>query len=88
MGTINNFVVSLLIVARGSALLGDYAKPQRSGDRGVERDTGNCAGTPRRGALAALKKMAAPDAQVIRDGRRQSSPALRLIPGDIVSGSR
>ena len=35
-------------------------------------------------ALAALKKMAAPTAQVIRDGRQQSIPARELVPGDIV----
>lgn len=35
-------------------------------------------------ALAALKKMAAPDAQVIRDGKRVSVPSNQLVPGDIV----
>ena len=35
-------------------------------------------------ALAALKKMAAPEAQVLRDGRRSSLPAPQLVPGDIV----
>lgn len=35
-------------------------------------------------ALAALKKMAAPDAQVLRDGKRLSVPAIQLVPGDIV----
>ncbi len=35
-------------------------------------------------ALAALKKMAAPEAQVLRDGRRQSVPSHKLVPGDIV----
>jgi len=35
-------------------------------------------------ALAALKKLAAPDAQVLRDGRRISVPAHQLVPGDIV----
>ncbi|MGD2178666.1 MAG: cation-transporting P-type ATPase, partial [Anaerolineae bacterium] len=35
-------------------------------------------------ALAALKKMAAPDARVIRDGHRTSIPARELVPGDIV----
>ncbi|MGD2147248.1 MAG: cation-translocating P-type ATPase [Anaerolineae bacterium] len=35
-------------------------------------------------ALAALKKMAAPDARVIRDGHRVSIPARELVPGDIV----
>ncbi|MCL4505038.1 MAG: cation-translocating P-type ATPase [Chloroflexi bacterium] len=35
-------------------------------------------------ALAALKKMAAPDAQVLRDGARARIPARELAPGDIV----
>ncbi len=35
-------------------------------------------------ALAALKKMAAPEAQVLRDGSRISLPAPQLVPGDIV----
>ncbi len=35
-------------------------------------------------ALAALKKMAAPDAHVIREGSRVVVPARELVPGDIV----
>jgi len=35
-------------------------------------------------ALAALKKMSAPDAHVMRDGRRITVPARELVPGDIV----
>ena len=35
-------------------------------------------------ALAALKKLASPEAQVIRDGHRQMVPAHQLVPGDIV----
>jgi Ca2+-transporting ATPase len=35
-------------------------------------------------ALAALKKMAAPDAHVIRDGHRVTVPARELVPGDVV----
>jgi Ca2+-transporting ATPase len=35
-------------------------------------------------ALAALKKMSAPTAQVIRDGHQQSIPARELVQGDIV----
>ncbi len=35
-------------------------------------------------ALAALKKLAAPEAQVLRDGHRQMVPAGDLVPGDIV----
>jgi Ca2+-transporting ATPase len=35
-------------------------------------------------ALAALKKMAAPEARVVRDGHRISVPAREVVPGDIV----
>ena len=35
-------------------------------------------------ALAALKKMAAPEAQVLRDGHRITIPARELVPGDVV----
>jgi Ca2+-transporting ATPase len=35
-------------------------------------------------ALAALKKLAAPEAHVLRDGRRTTVPARELVPGDMV----
>lgn len=35
-------------------------------------------------ALAALKRLAAPEAHVLRDGQRVTVPARELIPGDIV----
>ncbi len=35
-------------------------------------------------SLAALKKMAAPEAQVMRDGHRQTVPTSQLVPGDVV----
>jgi Ca2+-transporting ATPase len=83
---LNNFVVILLIVASAiSALLGDYVEASAimaivvlNAVLGIVQE--------RRAeeALAALKKLAAPDAQVIRDGRRISIPSYELVPGDIV----
>ncbi|MBI5298262.1 MAG: cation-translocating P-type ATPase [Chloroflexi bacterium] len=83
---LNNFVVILLIVASIiSALLGDYVEAAAilaivvlNSVLGIFQE--------RRAeeALAALKRLAAPDAQVIRDGHRQPVPARSLVPGDIV----
>ncbi|MCC6300705.1 MAG: cation-translocating P-type ATPase [Anaerolineales bacterium] len=83
---LNNFVVILLIVASFvSALLGDYVEAAAimaivvlNAVLGIVQE--------RRAeeALAALKKLAAPDAQVIRDGKRKSIPSYELVPGDIV----
>jgi Ca2+-transporting ATPase len=83
---LNNFVVILLIVASViSALLGDYIEAAAilaivvlNSVLGIFQE--------RRAeeALAALKRLAAPDAQVIRDGHRQPVPARNLVPGDIV----
>ncbi len=82
----NNFVVILLIVAAIiSALLGDYIEAGAilaivilNAALGVVQE--------RRAeeALAALKKMAAPEAHLIRDGHRISVPAEQVVPGDIV----
>ena len=82
----NNFVVILLIVAAViSALLGDIEEAAAimaivalNATLGVVQE--------RRAeqALAALKKLAAPEAQVVRDGQRQSVSSTKLVPGDIV----
>jgi len=82
----NNFVVILLIIAAViSALLGDYIEAAAifaivilNATLGVVQE--------RRAAqeLAALQKLASPDAQVIRDGSRHTMPANQLVPGDLV----
>lgn len=82
----NNFVVILLIVAAIiSALLGDYIESAAivaivvlNAVLGIVQE--------RRAeqALAALRKLAAPDANILRDGHRITVPASQLVPGDIV----
>ena len=82
----NNFLVILLIVASIiSALLGEYidaiaimAIVILNSALGVIQE--------RRAeqALAALRKLAAPDAHVIRDGSRMIIPSTQLVPGDLV----
>src|SRR6266498_2175368 len=83
---LNNFVVILLIVASLiSAILGDYVEAGAimaivvlNSVLGIVQE--------RRAeeALAALKKLAAPDAQVMRDGHKISVPSYELVPGDLV----
>jgi P-type Ca2+ transporter type 2C len=83
---LNNFVVILLIVASLiSAVLGDWVEAGAimlivvlNAVLGVVQE--------RRAeeALAALKKLASPDAQVLRGGHRIMVPASMLVPGDIV----
>ena len=83
---INNFVVILLIVASLiSALLGDYVESGAillivvlNAILGIVQES------RAEQALAALKKLSAPEAQVLRDGHRISVPAPQLVPGDIV----
>jgi Ca2+-transporting ATPase len=82
----NNFVVILLIVASViSALLGDYIEAAAimaivvlNAILGIVQEQ------RAEEALAALKRLAAPDAQVIRDGHRKAVPARELVPGDVV----
>jgi Ca2+-transporting ATPase len=83
---LNSFVVILLIVASViSALLGDYVEAAAimaivvlNAILGIIQEQ------RAEQALAALKKLAAPDAQVLRDGARVSVPSYNLVPGDIV----
>ncbi len=86
IGQLNNFVVILLVVAAViSALLGDWIEAAAimaivvlNAILGVVQESRAQA------ALAALKKLAAPEAHVLRDGRRGTVPAIELVPGDIV----
>jgi Ca2+-transporting ATPase len=83
---LSSFVVILLIIASIiSALLGDYVEAIAimlivvlNAALGIVQEQ------RAEQALAALKKLAAPDAQVIRDGVRKSVPSYNLVPGDIV----
>jgi len=81
-----SFLVLLLIgAAIVSALLGDYIEATAilaivvlNAVLGVIQEQ------RAEEALAALRKLAAPEVQVIRDGHRQTIPARELVPGDIV----
>jgi len=83
---LNNFVIILLIVASIiSALLGEWVDAAAimaivvlNAVLGIVQES------RAEEALAALKKMAAPEAQILRDGHRVSVPARELVPGDIV----
>ena len=83
---LNNFVVILLIVASViSAVLRDWVEAGAillivvlNAILGVVQES------RAEEALAALKKLAAPEAQVLRDGHRVTVPAGELVPGDIV----
>jgi Ca2+-transporting ATPase len=82
----NNFIVILLIAAALiSAFLGEWVEAGAifaivllNAVLGIIQES------RAEQALATLKKLAAPEAQVIRDGRRQNIPAEELVPGDIV----
>ncbi|MDO8752320.1 MAG: cation-transporting P-type ATPase, partial [Anaerolineales bacterium] len=83
---LNNFVVILLIAASViSALLGDYVEAAAIMAIVVLNSVLGIVQEQRaEQAMAALKKLAAPDAQVLRDSIRSSVPAYNLVPGDIV----
>jgi Ca2+-transporting ATPase len=82
----NNFIVIILILASIiSAFLGDYVEAIAilaivvlNAILGVVQEQ------RAEEALAALRRLAAPDAQVIRDGHRITIPARELVPGDVV----
>jgi P-type Ca2+ transporter type 2C len=83
---LNNFVVILLVVAAViSALLGDeieaiviMAIVVLNAVLGVVQES------RAEKALAALKKMAAPEAETVRDGHRVRVSSRELVPGDVV----
>jgi Ca2+-transporting ATPase len=83
---LKSFVIIILLVASViSALLGDYVEAGAimtivvlNAVLGVVQES------RAEEALAALKKLAAPEAQVLRDGRRVTVPARELVPGDII----
>src|SRR5512143_124770 len=86
LAQLNNFVVILLIVASvASALLGDVIEAVvimaivvLNAVLGVVQES------RAEKSLTALKKMAAPEAEVIRDGHRVRVPSRELVPGDVV----
>lgn len=86
LAQLNDFIVILLIVASViSALLGDYIEAGvimlivvLNAILGVVQES------RAEEALAALKKMAAPESQVLRNGQRVTVSARALVPGDVV----
>ena len=86
LGQFNNYLVIILIVAALIALaLGEWVDSIAimvivvlNAVVGVIQES------KAEQALAALKKMAAPNAQVIRDGAETTIPGRELVPGDIV----
>ncbi len=82
----NNFLVLILIAASlVSFLLGDYIEAIAilaivilNAVLGVVQES------KAEEALAALKRMTAPEARVIRDSHRQTIPAQEVVPGDLV----
>ena len=83
---LNNFVVILLIVASLlSALLGEWIDASAILAIVVLNTVLGIVQEQRaEEALAALKRLAAPEAHVLREGRRSTIPARNLVPGDIV----
>jgi P-type Ca2+ transporter type 2C len=86
LGQFNNFLVIILILAAVvSLLLGEIVDAVAIMVIVVLNSVvGVIQESKAEAALAALKKMAAPNAQVIRDGRQVTVPSRDLVPGDIV----
>ncbi len=81
-----NFLVMILIVASVvSLLLGDFVEAVAiMAIVALNAILGVIQESKAEESLAALKKMAAPEARVIRDGRQVAVPARNLVQGDIV----
>ena len=83
---LNNFVIIMLIIASViSALLGDFVEAGAillivilNAVMGVVQES------KAEESLAALRKMASPEAHVLRGGHRITIPASELVPGDLV----
>ncbi len=84
--SLSEFIVMILIVsAIISAILGDYVEAAAIIAIVILNTTISIIQDTRaEQALAALKKMAAPEAHVIRDGTRVMVPSRELVPGDLV----
>jgi len=86
LGQFNNFLIIILIVSAAvSLLLGEMVEAGAimaivilNAVLGVIQES------KAEEALAALQKMAAPEAQVLRGGHRIIVPARELVPGDVV----
>ena len=83
---LNSFVVILLIVASlVSALLGEWIDASAILAIVILNTVLGIVQEQRaEEALAALKRLAAPEAHIMRDGHRVTIPARDLVPGDIV----
>ncbi len=91
IGQLNNFVVILLIAAALISAVVAYIENEPFIESAailaiviLNAVLGVIQESRAEQSLAALKKLAAPDAQVLRDGRRVSLPAAQLVPGDVV----
>ena len=82
----NNYLVIILIIAALISLaLGEYVDSMAIMIIVVLNSVvGVIQESKAEQALAALKKMSAPNAQVIRDGVQSAIPGRELVPGDIV----
>lgn len=91
IGQLNNFVVILLIAAALISAVVSYVENEPFIESAailaiviLNAVLGVIQESRAEQSLAALKKLAAPDALVLRDGRLVSLPSTQLVPGDIV----